>query len=81
MKHSGEIHEQLVTYDEEGGGEMDTNGQESLLSSMMQETLSQPGVQNERLFLVPLPSLCTSGDKHTMDMMPYIITETQLDTL
>lgn len=26
MKHSGEIHEQLVTYDEEGGGEMDTNG-------------------------------------------------------
>lgn len=26
IKHSGEIHEQLVTYDEEGGGEMDTNG-------------------------------------------------------
>lgn len=26
MKNSGEIHEQLVTYDEEGGGEMDTNG-------------------------------------------------------
>uniref|UniRef100_A0A3P9NKH3 Cadherin-5 n=1 Tax=Poecilia reticulata TaxID=8081 RepID=A0A3P9NKH3_POERE len=26
MKNNGEIHEQLVTYDEEGGGEMDTNG-------------------------------------------------------
>ncbi|TKS86084.1 Cadherin-5 Vascular endothelial cadherin [Collichthys lucidus] len=34
MKHSGEIHEQLVTYDEEGGGEMDTNGYDvSILSS------------------------------------------------
>lgn len=26
MKNRREIHEQLVTYDEEGGGEMDTNG-------------------------------------------------------
>ncbi|TNN32839.1 Cadherin-5 [Liparis tanakae] len=26
LKNNGEIHEQLVTYDEEGGGEMDTNG-------------------------------------------------------
>ncbi|XP_054456421.1 cadherin-5 [Anoplopoma fimbria] len=34
LKHSGEIHEQLVTYDEEGGGEMDTNGYDvSILSS------------------------------------------------
>lgn len=34
MKHSGEIHEQLVTYDEEGGGEMDTNGYDvSILTS------------------------------------------------
>ncbi|XP_070697470.1 cadherin-5 [Pempheris klunzingeri] len=34
MKNSGEIHEQLVTYDEEGGGEMDTNGYDvSILSS------------------------------------------------
>ncbi|XP_066510536.1 cadherin-5 [Hoplias malabaricus] len=33
-KSSGEIHEQLVTYDEEGGGEMDTNGYDvSILSS------------------------------------------------
>ncbi|KAL4613597.1 cadherin-5 [Arapaima gigas] len=33
-KNSGEIHEQLVTYDEEGGGEMDTNGYDvSVLTS------------------------------------------------
>uniref|UniRef100_A0A8B9I257 Cadherin-5 n=1 Tax=Astyanax mexicanus TaxID=7994 RepID=A0A8B9I257_ASTMX len=33
-KSAGEIHEQLVTYDEEGGGEMDTNGYDvSILSS------------------------------------------------
>lgn len=32
MKNSGEIHEQLVTYDEEGGGEMDTNGYEWVFS-------------------------------------------------
>lgn len=40
MKNSGEIHEQLVTYDEEGGGEMDTNGcvdenKPSLIRSLM----------------------------------------------
>lgn len=40
MKNSGEIHEQLVTYDEEGGGEMDTNGcvdenEPSLIRSLM----------------------------------------------
>ncbi|XP_007542328.1 cadherin-5 [Poecilia formosa] len=34
MKNNGEIHEQLVTYDEEGGGEMDTNGYDvSILTS------------------------------------------------
>ncbi|KAG7512107.1 hypothetical protein JOB18_020379 [Solea senegalensis] len=34
IKNSGDIHEQLVTYDEEGGGEMDTNGYDvSILSS------------------------------------------------
>uniref|UniRef100_W5MD19 Cadherin-5 n=1 Tax=Lepisosteus oculatus TaxID=7918 RepID=W5MD19_LEPOC len=33
-KGSGEIHEQLVSYDEEGGGEMDTNGYDvSVLNS------------------------------------------------
>ncbi|CAL8254545.1 unnamed protein product [Lota lota] len=34
MKQSGDIHEQLVAYDEEGGGEMDTNGYDvSILTS------------------------------------------------
>ncbi|KAL6102209.1 cdh5 [Pungitius sinensis] len=38
LKNSGEIHEQLVTYDEEGGGEMDTNGYDvSILSSACQD--------------------------------------------
>ncbi|XP_034465174.1 cadherin-5 isoform X1 [Hippoglossus hippoglossus] len=38
IKNSGEIHEQLVTYDEEGGGEMDTNGYDvSILSSACQD--------------------------------------------
>lgn len=35
MKNSGEIHEQLVTYDEEGGGEMDTNGYVSEMCRMI----------------------------------------------
>lgn len=38
MKHSGEIHEQLVTYDEEGGGEMDTNGYAWIQSEMCYQT-------------------------------------------
>ena len=34
MGKNAEIHEQLVTYDEEGGGEMDTNGYDvSILTS------------------------------------------------
>ncbi|CAB1413525.1 unnamed protein product [Pleuronectes platessa] len=38
IKNCGEIHEQLVTYDEEGGGEMDTNGYDvSILSSACQD--------------------------------------------
>lgn len=40
MKNSGEIHEQLVTYDEEGGGEMDTNGYERGAETLLMEKLS-----------------------------------------
>ncbi|XP_036391289.1 cadherin-5-like [Megalops cyprinoides] len=37
-RNSGEIHEQLVSYDEEGGGEMDTNGYDvSILTSARNE--------------------------------------------
>ncbi|KAJ8339980.1 hypothetical protein SKAU_G00346130 [Synaphobranchus kaupii] len=46
-KSNGEIHEQLVTYDEEGGGEMDTNGYDvSILTSARNEggPLQAPGL-------------------------------------
>ncbi|XP_031424603.1 cadherin-5 [Clupea harengus] len=43
-KSSGEIHEQLVTYDEEGGGEMDTNGYDvSILTSARHDATLLPG--------------------------------------
>ncbi|XP_041077645.1 cadherin-5-like [Polyodon spathula] len=48
-KSSGEIHEQLVSYDEEGGGEMDTNGYDvSVLNSARHNSMrprpeAQPG--------------------------------------
>ncbi|KAL2088638.1 hypothetical protein ACEWY4_015537 [Coilia grayii] len=43
-KSSGEIHEQLVTYDEEGGGEMDTNGYDvSILTSARHDGALLPG--------------------------------------
>ncbi|XP_033898829.1 cadherin-5-like [Acipenser ruthenus] len=48
-KSSGEIHEQLVSYDEEGGGEMDTNGYDvSVLNSVRHSSMrprpeAQPG--------------------------------------
>lgn len=43
-KMSGEIHEQLVTYDEEGGGEMDTNGYDvSILTSARHDASLLPG--------------------------------------
>ncbi|KAL6461326.1 hypothetical protein MHYP_G00294700 [Metynnis hypsauchen] len=42
-KPVGEIHEQLVTYDEEGGGEMDTNGYDvSILSSACHGSTLRP---------------------------------------
>uniref|UniRef100_A0A3P8TAW0 Cadherin-5 n=1 Tax=Amphiprion percula TaxID=161767 RepID=A0A3P8TAW0_AMPPE len=59
MKNSGEIHEQLVTYDEEGGGEMDTNGYDvSILSSACNDgSLLRHQNQNQRLYaLVQKPS-------------------------
>ncbi|XP_010779276.1 cadherin-5-like [Notothenia coriiceps] len=53
MKNSGEIHEQLVTYDEEGGGEMDTNGYDvSILSSACHDgsLLRHPDHQHPSLY-------------------------------
>ncbi|KAJ8249413.1 hypothetical protein GJAV_G00234530 [Gymnothorax javanicus] len=43
-KTCGDVHEQLVAYDEEGGGEMDTNGYDvALLTSARSQGFPQPG--------------------------------------
>ncbi|XP_044125381.1 cadherin-5 [Bufo gargarizans] len=47
VKNPAEIHEQLVTYDEEGGGEMDTNGYDvSVLNSVRRNVVrSKPDME------------------------------------
>ncbi|TRY59769.1 hypothetical protein DNTS_027176 [Danionella cerebrum] len=65
-KASGEIHEQLVRYDEEGGGEMDTNGYDvSILSSACHDGTFQPGVGPALYAIVKKPSAC-KGDMAMM---------------
>ncbi|XP_030622363.1 cadherin-5 [Chanos chanos] len=67
-KSSGEIHEQLVTYDEEGGGEMDTNGYDvSILSSACHDgtLLPRPGPAPTLYAVVKKPSAC-KGDMAMM---------------
>lgn len=54
MKNSGEIHEQLVTYDEEGGGEMDTNGYVWMQSEMC--CTSSLGCMSSKQSKEPKPS-------------------------
>ncbi|XP_028812393.1 cadherin-5 [Denticeps clupeoides] len=63
-KASGEIHEQLVTYDEEGGGEMDTNGYDvSILTSARHDgtMLPEPSLYS----IVKKPPAC-KGDMAMM---------------
>ncbi|XP_026883433.2 cadherin-5 [Electrophorus electricus] len=65
-KSSGEIHQQLVTYDEEGGGEMDTNGYDvSILSSACQDCSVGPASGPAMYAVVKKPSACT-GDMAVM---------------
>ncbi|CAN9500220.1 unnamed protein product [Ophioblennius macclurei] len=73
MKNSGEIHEQLVTYDEEGGGEMDTNGYDvSILSSACHDgSLLRPsdGHAHPSLYAMvqkQLPATACKGDMAAM---------------
>lgn len=56
MKNSGEIHEQLVTYDEEGGGEMDTNGygDEKKQKQFYSENLNVTGFSAINAFILHL---------------------------
>uniref|UniRef100_A0A8C1GLT5 Cadherin-5 n=1 Tax=Cyprinus carpio TaxID=7962 RepID=A0A8C1GLT5_CYPCA len=65
-KSSGEIHEQLVTYDEEGGGEMDTNGYDvSILSSACHDSSFRPGTGPSLYAVVKKPPAC-KGDMGMM---------------
>ncbi|XP_043100166.1 cadherin-5 [Puntigrus tetrazona] len=65
-KSSGEIHEQLVRYDEEGGGEMDTNGYDvSILSSACHDSSFRPGTGPSLYAVVKKPSAC-KGDMAMM---------------
>ncbi|KAM4607404.1 cadherin-5 [Polymixia lowei] len=66
MKNSGEIHEQLVTYDEEGGGEMDTNGYDvSILTSARHD-----GSMLRHPDLAPHPSLYAMVQKPVQHAQP-----------
>ncbi|XP_059369961.1 cadherin-5-like isoform X2 [Carassius carassius] len=65
-KCSGDIHEQLVSYDEEGGGEMDTNGYDvSILSSACQDSSFRPGLRPSLYAVVKKPPAC-KGDMGMM---------------
>ncbi|KAK2914027.1 hypothetical protein Q8A67_002426 [Cirrhinus molitorella] len=65
-KSSGEIHEQLVRYDEEGGGEMDTNGYDvSILSSACNDGSFRPATGPSLYAVVKKPSAC-KGDMAMM---------------
>ncbi|KAJ8247300.1 hypothetical protein GJAV_G00244720 [Gymnothorax javanicus] len=70
-KSSGEIHEQLVTYDEEGGGEMDTNGYDvSILTSARNESGSLPAPS--LYAMVKKPSLIQAPTAGRADMAVMI---------
>ncbi|XP_051562731.1 cadherin-5-like [Myxocyprinus asiaticus] len=65
-KSSGEIHEQLVRYDEEGGGEMDTNGYDvSILTSACHDSSFRPGPGPSHYAMVKKPPAC-KGDMAMM---------------
>ncbi|XP_051501240.1 cadherin-5 [Myxocyprinus asiaticus] len=65
-KSSGEIHEQLVRYDEEGGGEMDTNGYDvSILTSACHDSSFRPSTGPSLYAMVKKPPAC-KGDMAMM---------------
>ncbi|CAH2324426.1 cadherin-5 [Pelobates cultripes] len=68
-KNVAEIHEQLVTYDEEGGGEMDTNSYDvSVLNSVRRNVVRQKSEKEPRPMAYPqLQIPANNGD------MSYVI--------
>ncbi|XP_073515260.1 cadherin-5 isoform X1 [Phyllobates terribilis] len=68
MKNPAEIHEQLVIYDEEGGGEMDTNGYDvSVLNSVRRNVVrSKPDVEPYPNLYAHVQKPARNGDMFSM---------------
>ncbi|XP_074142654.1 cadherin-5 [Sminthopsis crassicaudata] len=74
-KNVAEIHEQLVTYDEEGGGEMDTNSYDvSVLNSACKGSGKAPGGKPPRPALDTRPSLYAQIQKPSRPAQPQAVT-------
>ncbi|XP_044519171.1 cadherin-5 [Gracilinanus agilis] len=74
-KNVAEIHEQLVTYDEEGGGEMDTNSYDvSVLNSARKSSGKPPGGKPPRPALDTRPSLYAQIQKPPRPAQPQAVT-------
>ncbi|XP_051831043.1 cadherin-5 isoform X1 [Antechinus flavipes] len=74
-KNVAEIHEQLVTYDEEGGGEMDTNSYDvSVLNSACKGSGKPPGGKPPRPALDARPSLYAQIQKPPRPAQPQPVT-------
>lgn len=68
VKNPAEIHEQLVTYDEEGGGEMDTNGYDvSVLNSVRRNVVrSKPDMEAYPGLYAQVQKPSRNGDMFSM---------------
>ncbi|XP_069822130.1 cadherin-5 [Dendropsophus ebraccatus] len=68
VKNPAEIHEQLVTYDEEGGGEMDTNGYDvSVLNSVRRNMVrSKPDMEAYPSMYAQVQKPGRNGDMFSM---------------
>ncbi|KAG8563082.1 hypothetical protein GDO81_015926 [Engystomops pustulosus] len=68
VKSPAEIHEQLVTYDEEGGGEMDTNGYDvSVLNSVRRNMVrSKPDMEPYPNLYAQVQKPARNGDMFSM---------------
>ncbi|CAN2389485.1 Cadherins are calcium-dependent cell adhesion proteins [Pristimantis euphronides] len=75
VKNPAEIHEQLVSYDEEGGGEMDTNGYDvSVLNSVRRNVVrSKPDME------VTYPNLYAQVQKPTRNGDMFSMIEAKKD--
>ncbi|KAM9301847.1 cadherin-5 [Gastrophryne carolinensis] len=73
-KNPAEIHEQLVTYDEEGGGEMDTNSYDVSVLNSVRRNVARPKPEME-----PAPSLYAQVQKPTRNGDMFSMIEAKKD--